>query len=79
MNVKFPKYDWTSEYYAVKGGAISVLVTTGTGMLSSVIPLLLCAVFQNYSGVIMAAASVLVLAVSFALYGKLRQYQLYKT
>lgn len=30
MNVKFPKYDWTSEYYAVKGGAISVLATMGS-------------------------------------------------
>lgn len=79
MNVKFPKYDWTSEYYAVKGGAISVLVTTGIGMLSSVIPLLLCIVFQNYSVVIMLAVSTLVLAISVALYGKLRQYQLYET
>lgn len=31
MNVRFPRYDWTSEYYAVKGGAISVLATTGWG------------------------------------------------
>ena len=31
MNVRFPRYDWTSEYYAVKGGAISVLATTGLG------------------------------------------------
>ena len=51
----------------------------GTGMLSSAIPLLLCAVFPNYSSVIMFAVSVLILAASFALYGKLRQYQLYET
>ncbi len=78
MNVKFPKYDWTSEYYAVKGGAISVLATMGAGMLCSVIPLLLCAAFQNYSGVIMIAASASLLAVSFVLYGKLRRYHLYE-
>ena len=42
MNVMFPRYDWPSEYYAVKGGALSVLTTTGLGMLSSVIPLGLC-------------------------------------
>ena len=35
MNVKISKYDWTSEYYAVKGGAISVLATMGSGMLNS--------------------------------------------
>ena len=79
MNVRFPKYDWTSEYYAVKGGAISVLATTGAGMLSSVIPLLLCVVFHHFSVAIMLAASALVLVISFALYGKLRQHQLYET
>ena len=76
---KIFQYDWTSEYYAVKGDAISVLATTGTGILSSVIPLLLCVVFQNYSVVIMLVISALVLAISVALYGKLQQYQLYET
>lgn len=78
MNVKFPKYDWTSEYYAVKGGAISVLATMGIGMLSSVIPLLISAVFQNYSGLVMLVTSFLLLTVSFVLYGRLRQYPLYE-
>lgn len=78
MNVKFPKYDWTSEYYAVKGGAISVLATMGIGMLSSVIPLLICAAFQDYSGLVMLVTSFLLLAVSFALYGRLRRYRLYE-
>lgn len=78
MNVKFPKYDWTSEYYAVKGGAISVLATMGTGMLSSVIPLLICAGFQDYSDLIMLVTSFLLLIVSFVLYGRLRRYRLYE-
>ncbi|MDE7244056.1 MAG: hypothetical protein K2O18_08785 [Oscillospiraceae bacterium] len=78
MNVKFPKYDWTSEYYAVKGGAISVLATMGIGMFSSVVPMLICAVFQNYSGIIMFAVSALLLAISFVLYGKLQRHPLYE-
>lgn len=78
MNVKFPKYDWTSEYYAVKGGAISVLATMGAGMLSSVIPLFICIAFQSYSNLIMIVTSALLLTVSFVLYGKLRRYKLYE-
>ncbi len=78
LNVKFPKYDWTSEYYAVKGGAISVLATMGAGMLSSVIPLSACIAFQNISSLIMTAVSILLLAFSFLLYKQLQQYQLYE-
>lgn len=48
LNIKFPKYDWTSEYYAVKGGAISVLATVGGGMASSLTPLYLCIIFPHY-------------------------------
>lgn len=78
MNVKFPKYDWTSEYYAVKGGAISVLATLGAGMLSSVIPLFICIAAYKYRGVVMLVTSVLLLAISSVLYGKLRRYKLYE-
>lgn len=77
LNVKFPKYDWTSEYYAIKGGAISVLATIGGGMASSILPLLLCMVFPSASWIIMG---VTVLAVSFAalmLYGKLKACRLF--
>lgn len=78
MNVKFPKYDWTSEYYAVKGGAISVLATMGVGMLSSLVPLFVCIAFQNISSLIMAVTSILLLAFSFILYRQLQRYQLYE-
>lgn len=78
MNVKFPKYDWTSEYYAVKGGAISVLATMGVGMLSSVAPLLTCAILQDYSILVMVVISTLLTAVSLVLYGRLRRCQLYE-
>lgn len=78
MNVKSPKYDWTSEYYAIKGGAISVLATMGVGMLSSVAPLLTCAVLQDYSILVMVVISALLTAVSLVLYGRLRRCQLYE-
>lgn len=78
MNVKFPKYDWTSEYYAVKGGAISVLATMGIGMLSSVVPLFVCIAFQEFSHLIMGAVSVLLLLICAVLYRKLRRCPLYE-
>lgn len=77
MNVKFPRYDWPSEYYAVKGGAMSVLATTGLGMLSSAAPLLLGLACPEHSGFIMAGASAAVLAASAALYKKLERCTLY--
>ena len=78
MNVKFPKYDWTSEYYAIKGGSISVLSSMGVGMLSSLIPLFICIIFSDYTICIMSIVSVFLLMVSFVLYKKLHQYRLYE-
>lgn len=79
MNVKFPKYDWTSEYYAVKGGAVSVLATMGLGMLSSLAPLFACMAFPAVSGIVMAAAPAVLLSITVVLYGKLRRCRLYET
>ncbi len=78
MNIKFPKYDWTSEYYAVKGGAISVLATMGIGMLSSVVPLFVCIAFQGFSHFFMVLVSALLLLISTVLYRKLQHYPLYE-
>lgn len=78
MNVKFPKYDWTSEYYAVKGGAVSVLATVGIGMVSSLIPLAACIVFSSFCNIIMIITSVLLVAICLALYRKLWKYRLYE-
>ena len=78
MNVKFPKYDWTSEYYAIKGGSISVLAAIGIGILSSLIPLFICITFQNISTLIMVTISILLLVFSFIVYRKLQRYQLYE-
>lgn len=77
LNIKFPKYDWTSEYYAVKGGAISVLATVGGGMASSLAPLYLCMIFPHYQMMIMLGITCLILAAAVAIYFKVCRTQLY--
>ena len=77
LNIKFPKYDWTSEYYAVKGGAISVLATVGGGMASSLTPLYLCIIFPYYQMIIMLGITCLILLATLVIYHKVCQMQLY--
>ena len=77
LNIKFPKYDWTSEYYAVKGGAISVLATVGGGMASSLTPLYLCIIFPHYQMIIMLGITCLILLATLVIYHKVCQMQLY--
>ena len=77
LNIKFPKYDWTSEYYAVKGGAISVLATVGGGMASSLTPLYLCIIFPHYQMMIMFGITCLILLATLAIYLKVCRTQLY--
>lgn len=77
LNIKFPKYDWTSEYYAVKGGAVSVLATVGVGMASSLIPLYLCIFFSKYSLLIIAAVTIVILIITIIVYQKICKMKLY--
>ena len=77
LNIKFPKYDWTSEYYAVKGGAISVLATALGGMASSLTPLYLCIIFPHYQMIIMLGITCLILLATLVIYHKVCQMQLY--
>lgn len=76
-NVKFPRYDWSSEYYAVKGGAVSVLAGTGAGLASCLAPLALCMAFAGYAEAITAAAGALALLASGCLYRRLARTRLY--
>ncbi|MGX8850325.1 hypothetical protein [Amedibacillus sp. YH-ame10] len=77
LNIKFPKYDWTSEYYAVKGGAISVLATVGAGMASSLIPLYLCIFFSKYSMLIMIGITIAILMATIIIYQAVCKTELY--
>lgn len=77
LNIKFPKYDWTSEYYAVKGGAISVLATIGIGMASSLIPLYLSIMFSQYRLAIMVGFTGMILISTLVVYYKVCKTKLY--
>ncbi|MCI6466928.1 MAG: hypothetical protein MSA90_15865 [Faecalicatena sp.] len=77
LNIRFPKYDWTSEYYAVKGGAVSVIAAIMTGMASSLIPLYLCLVLPQYQMGIILGFPGFLLAVSIVLYGNICRTSLY--
>lgn len=77
MNVRFPRYDWTSEYYAVKGGSVSMLGSLGLGLASVLVPLLVSIVFDGCSDAIMAVTTIAVLAVAAVLYRRLTKCRLY--
>ena len=79
MNVRFPRYDWTSEYYAVKGGAISVLATTGLGVLCSVVPLGICLGLPQYGEPVMVMVAVILLLTAAVLYHRLELVRLYES
>ena len=77
LNVKYPRYDWTSEYYAVKGGAVSVLATIGIGLVLSAIPLYLCVFFHKYAQIIVVGVTIIVAIITSAIYRMLTKIRLY--
>lgn len=77
MNIRYPRYDWSSEYYAVKGGSVSMLGTLGIGLGSVMVPLFVSAAFDGFSTGIMAVVAVAVLIAAAGLYSYLRRTELY--
>lgn len=77
LNIKFPRYDWTSEYYAMKGGAVSVLASIGVGAACSILPLYLCIFFQKQAQLIIITATCLVLLGTTVTYRRLCHIRLY--
>lgn len=77
LNVKFPRYDWTSEYYAIKGGAISVLATSLIALLASIIPFCLCMILPALHYAILGIVTIVLIVTTMLLYGKLRTQRLY--
>ena len=77
LNVKYPRYDWTSEYYAVKGGAVSVLATVGVGLVLSAVPVYLCIFFRDYAQFIVIAITVFVAVITVIAYHLLTKIRLY--
>ncbi|QIB70214.1 hypothetical protein Ami103574_13340 [Aminipila butyrica] len=70
FNLKFPKYDWTSEYQAVKQ-SIAVLATIGTGIVSVLSFYILTASLIAIAGWIQLLAVILILAGILVLYRSL--------
>ena len=77
MNIRYPRYDWSSEYYAVKGGSVSMLGTLGIGLGSVMIPLIVSATFNGWSTLIMTMVAIAVLIAAAGLYSYLRRTNLY--
>lgn len=70
LNLKLPKYDWSSEYQAVKQ-SVSVLATLGVGFASTLVFCFLTASLQAISIWIQLLAIVLIAAATFVLYRRL--------
>ena len=76
MNIRYPRYDWSSEYYAVKGGSVSMLGSMGIGLVSVIVPLMVSGISPSPDFVMdMTAVIVLILATLMYLY--LRKIGLY--
>ncbi|WCF10896.1 hypothetical protein NDS46_14065 [Paenibacillus thiaminolyticus] len=76
FNLKFPKYDWTSEYHAVKQ-SVSVLATVGTGIGSVLVFYALTASLQAISAWIQLLAIILIIAATLVVYRRLTTKALY--
>lgn len=76
INLKLPKYDWTSEYQAVKQSA-SVLATIGTGFASVLFFIVLTASLQIISAWIWLLAIILIISATLVLYRRLAAQILY--
>lgn len=77
VNVKFPKYDWTSEYYAVKGGSASLMITFLIGMIMPMVFLALSIIFADYGLLIQLLGICLILLATWVIHNHMKQINLY--
>ncbi|MDO4287748.1 MAG: hypothetical protein Q4C55_01045 [Eubacterium sp.] len=71
LNQRYPRYDWATEYQAVKGGSIPAFATFGIGFLVALIPLGICAALPSLAAIIAFVFGLLILAISLLLYRSL--------
>jgi len=76
LNLKFPKYDWASEYHAVKQSA-SVLATVGTGIASVLVFYVLTALLHAISAWIGLLAIIFIITMTLVVYRRLTAQTLY--
>jgi len=77
INVRYPKYDWASEYYCVKGGSASLMIALAVSLISTFVPLALCFLLPGSGPVLPLAASAATVAAAYVLYRRLRGVKLY--
>ncbi len=76
MNVRYPRYDWSSEYYAVKGGSVSMLGTMGLSLASVIVPLIVSGL-SPVPDIAIGLTAVIVLILAAVMYLRLRSTKLY--
>lgn len=77
LNIKYPRYDWTSEYYAIKGGAVSVLATVAIGFIISAVPIYLCVFFHEHAQIIVIGITLIIAITTFMFYRILTKIRLH--
>ena len=77
LNVRYPRYDWASEYYCVKGGSASLMLSLAVSFGATIGPLILCAMMPAYGVALQALVTAAVAAVTLVLYRKLNGVRLY--
>lgn len=72
FNIKFPKYDWTTEQQAVKQG-LSLVVTMGVGIIAALIPFGLTLSYSDSALLIAAVTSLAALLGAAILYNRIQK------
>lgn len=76
FNLKFPKYDWTSEQQAVKQ-SISVLATLLVGMIVALIFCGLTFILGNHPIITLFGSTILIIGATAVIYQKVVKHKLY--
>jgi len=76
INLKFPKYDWTSEFHVVKNSA-AVLFSLLMGMSAAVMLLIFGIALAKYAYIYQTVCIIIILGAAYALYAAIRGKRLY--
>ena len=77
FNMRFPKYDWASEYYCVKGGSASLFITLAAGFGTTLVPMIISFVIPAYGTAFLILILIAISSATLALYNKLSDVRLY--
>ena len=77
INVKFPRYDWPSEYQLLKGGTASVYISVFGGIILTIVLVVAAIAFFQYILIINLLIIIFSLAGAAALYRYLAKHRLF--